>query len=201
VGAALKTRSSLANGGGRVLSLIVTPHAGATMGRQLIVQPPHLFRFLRLLATGVLIARCGLLHLLSPKVLQDARTQTLPRIARRTKKRRGLLAENSSQVKMRELDVNLARSDAVICHLLQAHPIRLQIMTGGAGHERASRHVVVHLRHRPPRPTLSSPAGNLSSCHAQGIPPQPPLLSPLPKWLKAIQPLGLAPSVPLDQWM
>lgn len=144
--AALMTRSSPVNGDDRALSLIVTLHVDASMGRQLTVQP-HLLPSLKLLVTGVPIAQCGLLHPLRRKVLQDARTHLrLPRRARRTKKRRGLLAENSSRAKRRERGVNLARSEhAVTCLLLLAHPTRLQIVTGGAGHEPLSRHAVALL--------------------------------------------------------
>jgi hypothetical protein len=140
---ALKIRSSLANGGDRVLSLIVTLHVGATMGRQLTVQPG----FLKRLVTGVLLVRRGPLPPLNPKVLQDARThRPLPRKARRTKRRRGLLEANSSRVKMTERGVNLAPSEGVaICLLRLARPIRLQIPTGGAGHERVSRRTIAHL--------------------------------------------------------
>lgn len=143
--APLTTRSSLANGDGRDLSLIVILHVGATMGRRLTVRP-HLIRFLKLLVTGVLIAQRGFLRPPSPMVLQDARThRPLPRRARRTKKRRGLSAVNSSRVKMRERGVNsvLARSErAATCHLRLASRIHLRIVTGGAGHERLA---VAHL--------------------------------------------------------
>ena len=137
------TRSSPANGDGRDLSLIVTLHVGASMGRRLTVQP-QLLRFLILLVTGVLIVQSGLLHPLSPKVLQDARIhRLLSRRARRTKKRRGLSVANSSRVKMMDRDVNLARSEtAVTCHLRLARRIRLRMVTGGVGHERVSRHAI-----------------------------------------------------------
>jgi hypothetical protein len=146
VEAALKTRSSPANGGDRVLSLIVTLHVGATMGLQLTVQQPHLFQFLTRLVTGVLIVRRGPLPPLNPKVLQDARThRPLPRKAQRTKRRRGLLAANLSRVKMKERGVNLARSEGVVIWALRlARPTRLQITTGGAGHERDPRRAIAH---------------------------------------------------------
>ena len=142
VEAALKTRSSPVNGGDRVLSLIVTLHVGATMGRQLTVQ----LDFLRRLVTGVLTVRHGPLPPMNLKVLQDARThRILLRKARRTKRKRGLLAANSSRVKMRERGVNLARSErAVICLLRLARPTPLQIAIGGAGQERVSHHVIAH---------------------------------------------------------
>ena len=143
VEAALKTRSSPVNGGDRVLSLIVTLHVGATMGHQLTVR----LDFLRRLATGVLTVRHDPLPPTNLKVLQDARThRTLPRKARRTRRKRGLLAANSSRVKMMERGVNLARSErAVICLLLLARPTPLRIATGGADHERVSHHVIAHL--------------------------------------------------------
>jgi len=160
----------------------VTLHVGASMGRRLTVQLLQLLRFLILLVTGVLLlVQRGLLHPLTPKVLQDARThRPLPRRARRTKKRRGLSAANSSRVTMTERGVNLARSErAVICHLRLAHPIRLQIVTGGAGHVRVSRHAVIHLvcRWLPPSPsghllTLRPPSDIVHPTHSPDHSPE-----------------------------
>ena len=121
-----------------------------------------------------------------------------------------------------ERAVNLARSErVVICLLRLARPNHLQIVTGGVDHERVSRHAVAHLvcrsmtfsplgfvahfettqRRRPPHPLLSSPAGNLNSCHALGVHPQPPHLLLLLKWLRAIPLTGLAPSVLLSSYI
>jgi hypothetical protein len=115
VSEALKTQSSLANGGDKVHSLISIPathRVGAMTGLQLTVR--HRFPIPRV--TGVPTAPPAPPLRPNPR-LQDARTRLSParRVqGRRTEKRPGLSVANSNRVRMTAQGASLARIKAEV---------------------------------------------------------------------------------------